>query len=389
MGTPKASPKCKTKTPEEETEQKQRKKGMWIDIDIKEVEEVVAGLVEREKQLVFGSQIRKPGAMLAIPVGCFNSGAFCQKLITSRSRVLLSPKGRVRNNDVGSQVLVLSDATSTRGMGVEMKVVIENKEDLVKEHVESGLPKSRGYKQGVFEDIISLRKVNATDNGVEVDTHRPVSGNKRDLAPKQGVKKYKKKLKVELLDHGGGVTLRRKSSNLGGLKGHGKDNELKLVEKADLTTLVQGMLEFQSRFFDRRLTNLLQKELVDEDKTKMDEELVVLQKETFEDEIKKLKTQNKQKDVKEENEALKKKLKAQQAEFLYQEVTSKDLRFNIIKDIFEGRMLDEIMTTKIVQNVVVVENVGKEFGKETIRSNPSVPIDPAVKDEDNEYGVEK
>jgi len=49
---------------------------MWIDIDIKEVEEVVAGLVEREKQLVFGSQIRKPGAMLAIPVGCFNSGFF-------------------------------------------------------------------------------------------------------------------------------------------------------------------------------------------------------------------------------------------------------------------------------------------------------------------------
>jgi len=49
---------------------------MWIDIDIKEVEEVVAGLVEREKQFVFRSQIRKPGAMLAIPVGCFNSSFF-------------------------------------------------------------------------------------------------------------------------------------------------------------------------------------------------------------------------------------------------------------------------------------------------------------------------
>lgn len=79
---------------------------------------------------------------------------------------------------------------------------------------------------------------------------------KRTMPPKQrDVGKDKKKLRVELLDHGGDAISRRKSSELSGLespmvvmhKGMQiglKDNELKMVEDADLATLLQAMIEF-------------------------------------------------------------------------------------------------------------------------------------------------
>lgn len=45
--------------------------------------------------------------------------------------------------------------------------------------------------------------------------------------------------------------------------------------------------------------------------------------------------------------------------------------------------VDEITTIKVAQNVVMVKDVGEEYGKETLRVNPSVFADPMVKDDDN------
>lgn len=73
-------------------------------------------------------------------------------------------------------------------------------------------------------------------------------------------------------------------------------------------------------------------------------------------------------------------------EFLYQEASSKDVRFNVNKGIFKGWMIDkdEIVTTKAGENTTMVKDVkGEESGEETVRASPLVVVDQMNKDEKN------
>lgn len=49
-----------------------------------------------------------------------------------------------RNNSVSSQASI-SDTSLSYGMGLEMEVIIDNREDRSEEQVESQLPKREGY----------------------------------------------------------------------------------------------------------------------------------------------------------------------------------------------------------------------------------------------------
>lgn len=112
------------------------------------------------------------------------------------------------------------------------------------------------------------------------------------MPPKQRDKgKDKKKLRAKLLGQVGSSGTGSKASNLGGLESlfvvmlkgmqiRLKENELELVKEDEFATLIYALLEFQSRplVLNSRINNLLQKEMVDVDKTKMVAKLVSLNK---------------------------------------------------------------------------------------------------------------
>ncbi|KAG2402914.1 uncharacterized protein HKW66_Vig0248170 [Vigna angularis] len=153
--------------------------------------------------------------------------------------------------------------------------------------------------------------------------------------------------------------------------------------------------------------------MVDEDNTKMVEELASLHKKYDDDKQawnkeKKLKKEidTLKKDVAEEKEA-RARLEAdlvglqkyiiiehtnefrkviRMAKFLYQEVSFTDAIFNVNKDIFEVRMMDvdEIVAAIAIKKTIMVEDVVDDaFKGETAKVSPSIAIDPMNEDEEN------
>lgn len=71
------------------------------------------------------------------------------------------------------------------------------------------------YAKVVINEDIFHRLKNQLQ-GLMVNTHQPTSGNKRLVPSKhRGIRKDRKKLRVELFDHVGGSTIRNKSFNVG------------------------------------------------------------------------------------------------------------------------------------------------------------------------------
>ncbi|KOM56449.1 hypothetical protein LR48_Vigan10g234100 [Vigna angularis] len=125
--------------------------------------------------------------------------------------------------------------------------------------------------------------------GMIVDTHWPFSGTKRFVPPKQE-------------DVGALVVMRKRL----------KENELKMVEKAELATLIHAMLKFQSRSL-----------------------------------------------------------------MLGRKVSSKNVKFDMNKDIFEVRTMDvdEISTAKAIEKTTIAEDVNDDAYKgETAKVSPYVAI---------------
>jgi len=78
-----------------------------------------------------------------------------------------------------------------------------------------------------------------------------------------------------------------------------------------------------------------------------------------------------------------------QVEFLYEEVSSKNARFDVNKDIYECRMLDvdDIVVAKVVGKMIITEDVlfeeeTNDGSDETYRVSPSIATNPFIKDEE-------